>query len=341
MLSFPFLVSRTQTVSWVAVVLLSSSMFGQTSERVRSQQDPQPGNRMTELSDLAKDNLSHVAASSPEIKAVLARDTGLLVELKRWVAKEATDNGQVVEDANLSDQAIFDRLDRDVAFRSVATTLVQRYGYLLPAPNPESSFAKEQDLILQARAHRLVQIEAQDDELLKASRSDQQQDIERTGTCVPQRDGDCEKTDTGTRPSNRPIENEPSGIEPSIPNTTPPYLPDMQPPSTPTRTLRTGLSNDDSGLRDQSSSIGLASSSYPSRSGFSLISPTSLSSLSSTGFTGTAPEELAAALISSSYSKRSNSQELTAKNEIPSPSTRQYWKRPRIIERSEDLSPVK
>jgi len=42
-----------------------------------------------------------------------------MVELKRWVAKESTDNGQVVEDSKLTDQAIFDRLERDVAFRSV------------------------------------------------------------------------------------------------------------------------------------------------------------------------------------------------------------------------------
>jgi len=67
-----------------------------------------------------------VAASSPQIKAVLVRDAGLLVELKRRVAKEATDNGQVVEDSNLSDEDIFERLDHDIASRSVATRLLQR-----------------------------------------------------------------------------------------------------------------------------------------------------------------------------------------------------------------------
>ena len=59
-----------------------------------------------------------------------------------------------MEDSELTDQAIFDRLDRDVAFRSVATRLVQRYGYLTPSPNPESDLAKEQDLILKERARR-------------------------------------------------------------------------------------------------------------------------------------------------------------------------------------------
>jgi len=40
-----------------------------------------------------------VAASATQIRSVLVKDEGLMVELKRWVAKEATDNGQVVEDS--------------------------------------------------------------------------------------------------------------------------------------------------------------------------------------------------------------------------------------------------
>src|SRR5579871_1051579 len=114
------------------------------------------------LPDFAKENLDRVAASAAQIRAVLLKDAGLLVELKRWVAKEATDNGQVVEDSNLSDQAIFDRLDHDVAFRAVATQLVQRYGYLLPSPNPDSSAGKQEEFVLKERARRLVQIESQE-----------------------------------------------------------------------------------------------------------------------------------------------------------------------------------
>lgn len=33
-------------------------------------------------------------------------------ELKRWVAKEATDDGQIIDDQSLTDQAVLDRLDR-------------------------------------------------------------------------------------------------------------------------------------------------------------------------------------------------------------------------------------
>ncbi|MGH7748299.1 MAG: hypothetical protein ACREQ5_26610, partial [Candidatus Dormibacteria bacterium] len=53
--------------------------------------------------DLGQENLDRVAASATQIRGILVGDEGLMVELKRWVAKEATDNGQVVEDASLTD----------------------------------------------------------------------------------------------------------------------------------------------------------------------------------------------------------------------------------------------
>src|SRR5437667_1043290 len=140
--------------------------------------------------DLSQENLGRVAASASQIRGVLVKDEGLMVELKRWVAKEATDNGQVVEDSKLTDQAIFERLEQDVEFRSVATRLLQRYGYLMPTPNPDSDIAKEKDLVLKERARRLVQIESQEDsEALRPQRNDR--DLERTATCDPRRDQDC------------------------------------------------------------------------------------------------------------------------------------------------------
>ncbi len=108
-------------------------------------------------SDLAQENLRRVAASPQQIHAVLIKNPGLIVELKRWVAKDATDHGQMVTDEDLTDQAVFDRLEQDVKFRSIATRLLQRYGYLRPTLNPDSDVAKQQDLLLQARAGQLMQ----------------------------------------------------------------------------------------------------------------------------------------------------------------------------------------
>src|SRR6266513_1914357 len=140
--------------------------------------------------ELSQENLGRVAASASQIRGVLVKDEGLMVKLKRWVAKEATDNGQVVEDSKLTDQAVFERMEQDVEFRSVATRLLQRYGYLMPTPNPDSDLAKEKDLVLKERARRLVQIESQEDsEALQPHRNDR--DLERTATCDPRRDQDC------------------------------------------------------------------------------------------------------------------------------------------------------
>src|SRR5260370_3068792 len=63
--------------------------------------------------DLTQENLGRGAASAIPIRSVLVKDEGLMVELKRWVAKGATDNGHAVEDSDLFDQTIFERLQAD------------------------------------------------------------------------------------------------------------------------------------------------------------------------------------------------------------------------------------
>src|SRR6267378_719386 len=179
-----------------------------------------------------QENLGRVAASAIQNRAVLVKDEGLMVELKRWVAKEATDSGQVVEDSNLTDQAIFGRLEQDIAFRSVATRLLQRYGYLMPMPNPDSDFAKEKELVLKERARRLVQIESQEDsESLRPQRNDR--DLERSATCDPRRDEDCPQQSPADR---RRKTRAPGGM--SSPETNPQGAPEEQLSQSPSRILR-------------------------------------------------------------------------------------------------------
>src|SRR6266702_148225 len=188
--------------------------------------------RAEEPSGLGKENLGRVAASATQMRGVLVKDEGLLVELKRWVAKEATDNGQVVDDSMLTDQAIFDRLEQDVTFRSVATRLLQRYGYLIPSPNPDSDFAKEKELVLKERARRLVQIEAQEDsEALRQQKNDG--DLERTASCDPRREDDC----ANQLPTDRQQKTRARGVMPS-PEANPQRAPGQLSPQTPSRILQ-------------------------------------------------------------------------------------------------------
>ena len=128
----------------VAVALCAfrpGSMSAQQSRENASNSDG--GQRETASTELTLRNLSRVAASAIQIRSVLVSNPGLIVELKRWVAEDAATHGQVVQDADLTDDAIFDRLENDVKFRSTATVLLQRYGYLVPDVNPNSEEGKD------------------------------------------------------------------------------------------------------------------------------------------------------------------------------------------------------
>jgi protein involved in polysaccharide export with SLBB domain len=183
--------------------------------------------RQDDLSELAKENNDRVAASASLIQTILVRDPGLLVELKRLVAKAATENGQIVGDVELTDTAIFDRLGRDVAFRSEATRLLQRYGYLLPTVNPESEAGKQQDLLLKERTHRLAQIEEQENAQPPARPPQNEEETTAAAkrervSCDPALDQRCPET-----PENRaPVRSLPPGMMPEGgPNS--PMLPDL------------------------------------------------------------------------------------------------------------------
>jgi protein involved in polysaccharide export with SLBB domain len=180
------------------VVLLSTASIALTAQqqqpqrRAKTPPDTASTRESVLESELAKDNNDRVAASAAQIKTILIKDPGLMVELKHWMAKEATDNGQIVIDQDLTDNAIFDRLVRDVKFRSVATRLLQKYGYLQPLVNPESEMAREQDLLIQQRVHRIQQMEAQEDAAALRPPQERQENAGRKQyLCDPKYDEDC------------------------------------------------------------------------------------------------------------------------------------------------------
>ncbi len=226
----------------------------QGNDRRTQSRDVSNSVRSPESRDLAKDNLDRVAASAVQLQAVLLKDPGILVELKRWVANEATNSGQIVDDASLSDQAIFDRLESDVEFRSIATRLVQRYGYLLPSVNPESEIAKEQDLVMKERVRRLAaRQEKADQDSLAAEEAEKnpeqrQSRVPRT-ICDPQSQTNCNDTSStrGRQRGNSMPDESPA------PGNNQPLLPDQISPSDANRTLRSAVGRDDAEPRGYSS----------------------------------------------------------------------------------------
>lgn len=168
---------------WLVTTLaVGASLIAPFTAKAQSQSNPQSQAQSPVLSDLARQNLERVAASAAQVAAVLRVNPGLMVEVKRWVAKDATDHGQLVSDSDLTDQAIYDRLEDDVRFRSVVTAILQKYGYLLPQVNPNSPEGKQQELLIQERTKWLAQ--EQEEELTQERQQFQRNDgIQQVQSC--------------------------------------------------------------------------------------------------------------------------------------------------------------
>ena len=146
-------------VSYLAGALLCCSVaYSQQGAR----QGTQRADAQTSVSvpdrpaDLVSDNLEKAAASAEQILEVVNKEVGLMVELKRLLAQDAGANGQIVEESDLTDLAVAERLRSDLRARVLATHLLQRYGYLVPRMNPDSDQGVEEKFVEQERAQLLA-----------------------------------------------------------------------------------------------------------------------------------------------------------------------------------------
>lgn len=101
--------------------------------------------------DIVSDNLDKVAASADQILEVVNKEAGLMVEFKRLLAQDAAGSGQIIEESDLTDGAVAERLRSDLRARLLATRLLQRYGYLEPRVKPGSEAEAEQILVRKER----------------------------------------------------------------------------------------------------------------------------------------------------------------------------------------------
>ena len=63
---------------------------------------------------IVADNLERVSATVEQILEVLNRDAGLMVEMKHAIAQDAGESGQILEESDLSDSAVTERLREDL-----------------------------------------------------------------------------------------------------------------------------------------------------------------------------------------------------------------------------------
>src|SRR5262249_38219339 len=175
-----------QTSAMVLAVSLTvpNAVPQQDSQEKTSRQAPQPASArvLTHPPDLISDNLDRVAPSAPQILEVLDKETGLMVELKRLVAQEAGISGQILEESDLTDVSVVDRLRSDLHTRVIATRLLQRYGYLVPRVNPDSDLGTEQKFVQQERAQILARAAERHASLAETAPNHQ------NAACDPRRD---------------------------------------------------------------------------------------------------------------------------------------------------------
>jgi len=135
--------------------------------------------------DIISDNLDRVAASADQILEVVNKEAGLMVELKRLLAQDAGVSGQILEESDLTDTAVAERLRSDLRARVLATRLLQRYGYLVPKLNPDSDLEAERKLVRQERAQMLARAAEHRDTLGETTTAG------RNAACDPRSVPDC------------------------------------------------------------------------------------------------------------------------------------------------------
>ena len=198
----------------------SSGTQGQQAQSSgRNQQSAYPV-QVANSDPLAALNLDQVAASTSDIRAVLSTNPGLMIEVKRLLALQATERGQILTQSDLTNQAVYDKLQSDLKFRSYVTRLLQRYGYLTPAVNPNSVLGQEQQILIQQRALQLARLEQQQ------GTTSNPLTPTATNTCNPQLSANCPQAPANTVP---PAQASPLGTMPSNA-----FPPEGQFPSTPT-----------------------------------------------------------------------------------------------------------
>lgn len=163
----------SKTFAWAVWLGLSCAIaYCQPESRPELAQDSPTKNVAAEtrrLPDIISDNVDKAAASADQILEIVNREAGLMVEFKRLLAREAGASGQILEESDLSDDAVAECLRSELRARVLATRLLQRYGYLVPRLNPDSDLEAEQKLVRQERAQMLARAAERRDSLAEDS----------------------------------------------------------------------------------------------------------------------------------------------------------------------------
>lgn len=78
-----------------------------------------------------------VSLSPDQVVGLLRREPGLLLEAKKILVRKAYEQGRLLEEADLTDEALFRLVYRDSTIRALITQQITRRRYVQPLPTPE------------------------------------------------------------------------------------------------------------------------------------------------------------------------------------------------------------
>src|SRR5437879_8750714 len=200
---------RETITSIIAVLLFCAPACAQQRAVPQRSGSDSPARVPAHAPDIISDNLDRVAASADQILEVVNKEAGLMVELKRLLAQDAGVSGQILEESDLTDTAVAERLRSDLRARVLTTRLLQRYGYLVPRANPDSDLAAAQRLVRQQRAQIQARAAERRDDLGETTTAG------RDAGCDPRNASEC------ALPSSIPEDRENPPVRPTDPERSP------------------------------------------------------------------------------------------------------------------------
>jgi protein involved in polysaccharide export with SLBB domain len=124
---FPLWRKPAATVAFGLLLLL-----GTEPEKALAQRDPRAGSQ--ERDREAREQGPLVSLSAATITAILSREPGLLLEVKRVLVRKAYEQGRLLDPADLTDDALFQLLREDDNIRDLATQEIEEREYVRAKP---------------------------------------------------------------------------------------------------------------------------------------------------------------------------------------------------------------
>ncbi|MEK7406329.1 MAG: SLBB domain-containing protein, partial [Acidobacteriota bacterium] len=99
--------------------------------------------RLDQRMDTDTATVEQVSLSADSLIEILRKEPFLLLEVKRLLIRKAYDQGHLLDETDLSDDALFGLLNRDANIRVLATEEIERRGYLRVLPRKEETNPKQ------------------------------------------------------------------------------------------------------------------------------------------------------------------------------------------------------